>query len=105
VSGTGDLNGDGYGDIVVGAEGRASLGTNTGGAYVLLGPLSGTIALDEDAYATIRGSAMGDKLGYSLAGGQDMDGDGIPDLVLGAPYEDGAGTSSGAALLFSGTDI
>jgi hypothetical protein len=105
VSGTGDLNGDGYGDIVVGAEGRASLGTNTGGAYVLLGPLSGTIALDEDAYATIRGGAMGDKLGYSLAGGQDMDGDGIPDLVLGAPYEDGAGTSSGAALLFSGTDI
>ena len=105
VAGTGDLDGDGYGDLLVGAEGHASLGTNTGAAFIVLGPITGTLALSDEAWATMQSEAVGDKLGYAVAAGQDMDGDGTPDVVLGAPYEDGNGTSSGGAFLFSGADL
>jgi hypothetical protein len=48
---------------------------------------------------------VGDKLGYAVSAGMDLDGDGTPDLAVGAPYEDSNGTSSGAALLFSGAGL
>lgn len=105
MSGMGDLDGDGFGDLVVGAEGDASLGTNTGAVFVLLGPLTGTVSLRDQAYATIQGDTVGDKLGYAVVSGQDLDADGTPDLVVGAPYEDSNGTSSGAVLLFSGAAL
>jgi hypothetical protein len=105
VSGLGDIDGDGHDDLVVGAEGDASLGTNTGAAFVLLGPLTGTISLRDQAWATIQADALGDKLGWAVAGGQDLDDDGTPDLVVGAPYQDGNGTSSGAVFLFSGAEL
>ncbi len=105
VTFAGDLDGDGYDDLAVGAEGDASLGSNTGAVFVVLGPLTGTIGLADQAYATIQGDTVGDKLGYALAGGRDMDGDGTSDIVAGAPYEDSNGTSSGAVYLFSGAGL
>jgi hypothetical protein len=105
MTGLGDIDGDGHDDLAVGAEGDASLGSNTGAVFVLLGPLSGTLTLRDQAYATIQADALGDKLGVAVAGGRDLDGDSVPDLVVGAPYEDGNGTSSGAVYLFSGTEL
>ncbi|MFH1466991.1 MAG: hypothetical protein ABIO70_21590 [Pseudomonadota bacterium] len=105
VAGLGDLDGDGRGEIAVGAVGAASLGSNTGIVYVLAGPLSGTLTLGGGGYASITGVHAGDKLGQALAGGMDGDGDGIPDLFTAAPYEDSNGSSSGAAYLFGGADM
>jgi hypothetical protein len=105
LASAGDLDGDGHDDIVVGASGRATMGSNTGGAYVLLGPITGTLVLADQSYAIIAGGASGDKLGFAVAGGRDVDADGVPDLLLGAPYQDSGGTSSGSVYLFSGADL
>ena len=83
VASAGDVNGDGYGDVLVGAWGYAS---NTGRAYLMLGSSSG---LDSTPAATWTGSASGDFLGVSVAGAGDINGDGFDDLLIGAYGTDG----------------
>lgn len=87
VDGAGDVNGDGLADIVIGAPGFLAPGR----AYVVFGGRSGS---DVDlAYIGARGFVMSgtavDMLGYSVAGAGDMTGDGLADLVIGAPYASG----------------
>jgi FG-GAP repeat protein len=84
VAPAGDLNGDGFGDIVVGAPRTIALGgTNgPGRVFVFHGPLSGTVpALAAEAVLT--GGLVDDDFGISLAVG-DVNGDGVTDLVVGA---------------------
>jgi flagellar hook assembly protein FlgD len=51
------------------------------------------------------GAASGDKLGWAVAGVGDINGDGVPDYIVGAPYSDPSGlTSAGSAFVFSGAD-
>ncbi|WP_237151636.1 M10 family metallopeptidase C-terminal domain-containing protein [Oryzibacter oryziterrae] len=87
----GDLNGDGFDDIVVPASYHAvGAATNVGAAYVILGRrhfLKGTYDLsvaDDSRGFTITGEAAGSYAGLSFAGG-DFNGDGIGDLVVGSP--------------------
>ncbi len=101
----GDIDGDDHDDIAIGAPGRTEAGTNTGAVYVLLGPLSGTLDLSDSVYCRIDGDTAGDKLGTSVSGGQDVDNDGTPDLLIGAPFQDDGGTSAGAAYLFDGGNL
>jgi hypothetical protein len=101
VAGAGDVDGDGLGDVLVGAWGEPSAGSEAGATYLLLGPLSGTL-MPEDAAARLRGEATGDSSGQAVAGVGDRTGDGLPDLLIGAPNADDAGFSSGAAYLISG---
>jgi len=89
----------------VGAPGRAGVGASAGAVYVIAGLPSGSLSLSEAAWARIDAGTSGDKLGQAVAGGVDVDGDGTPDLLLGAPYEDAGGTSAGAAYLFSGAGL
>jgi len=78
----GDVNGDGLDDLVVGADG---LGGEDGAAYVLFGgeSLAWQQTLDESD-VRLPGHT-GDRLGSALSTAGDVDGDGIADLVLGAP--------------------
>ena len=91
---SGDVNGDGIDDILVGARfasGPAADRNNVGKVYVILGSpdLSGTVdtALDEQDF-TVVGAEKDDYLGYALAAG-DVNGDDVDDIIVGAPGADG----------------
>jgi hypothetical protein len=98
----GDLTGDGVGDLVVGAPGEDSGGAEAGAAYIYTGPTSGLVSLgDADVKAT--GAAAGDAAGWSVAGGGDIDGDGLDDLLIGAPLESTGGSLAGAVYVLYGS--
>jgi hypothetical protein len=84
VAGAGDVNGDGYMDLIVGASGYDAAGTNSGRAYVYSGRTGGTLYRFD-------GSAAFDHFGQAVGGAGDVNGDGYDDLVVGAPQE-GNGT-------------
>ena len=96
----GDIDGDGYGDLVVG-----SYGYDTGGAAMLMyGPLSG-VGNIQGASADVRflGQNSGDYVGYRMSTGGDATGDGRTDLLVGdiRGYAADGSTRVGAAYLFS----
>src|SRR5439155_10015425 len=80
--GVADFNGDGFDDVIIGAWDNGGGGVRSGRAYTFFGPLKGTIAAT-DANFIVTGQAT-DQLGLSVAGA-DLDGDGIGDLIVGAP--------------------
>jgi len=95
VSPAGDINGDGYDDVLVGTQS----GTETGAAYIFLNKLSGNINF---ANVTLRGEITNDNFGRSLASAGDVNGDGYDDFIVGASGNDDAGTSAGKAYIFWG---
>jgi hypothetical protein len=105
VSGAGDMNGDGLSDVVVGAPGVATL---KGAAYVVFGSKTAfpaTVAvssLNGTTGFTINGIAAGDELGWSVAGGKDINSDTLSDIVVGAPGAPTA-TFKGAAYVIFGS--
>ncbi|MFZ5480461.1 MAG: MopE-related protein [Myxococcota bacterium] len=93
-----DVNGDGVDDLAVGAYGDDDGGTGAGAAYVLLGPVSGTVDL-VDADAKFSGSSVSEEAAYALTSAGDFDGDGSPDLLVGGMSGDLGGSGSGQAYL------
>lgn len=104
VAGIGDVNGDGYDDIAVGARGYddSAVGVDAGRVYVFFGGpwLVGVGAERADVIRT--GTAAGDEFGTTVAGARDMDGDGFADLLVGAPLRDGIGVDTGSVSWYFG---
>ena len=75
VAAAGDLNGDGFGDVAIGADGHDGGGADAGMVYVILGRAAGFAAVDladldaADGF-TIQGEAAGDRLGLQVAGAE-----------------------------------
>jgi hypothetical protein len=98
VARVGDVNGDGFQDLAVGAYLEDSGGINAGAVYLMMGPVAGTILVTNSDGGFI-GQAESDRAGWSVAGPGDVNGDGIDDVLVGAPDHDSSGDNAGAAYL------
>jgi len=99
VAGGGDMNGDGYDDLLIGAYQADTSMADTGAVYVIHGPVSGGNIDAADAGYTLMGEHYGDEAGYSVAVTGDTDGDGYDDFLVGAYGVDDRGNQEGAAYL------
>ena len=116
VSSAGDVNGDGFDDMIVGAYSGDNGGTNAGEAYVIFGSdqgfgidVAGRQVIDLAAITAaqgfiIQGDTTNDNAGRSVSSAGDVNGDGFDDLLVGAPNGDDGDTQAGEAyIVFGGT--
>jgi hypothetical protein len=96
VASAGDVNGDGYADLIVGAPLYDNRGfPDEGRVFVYAGSVSGP---SRDPVWTADGNKTLAQFGYSVAGAGDVSGDGIADVIIGAPYDD-----SGRVFVYHGS--
>jgi hypothetical protein len=98
VSTAGDVNGDGYSDVIVGAFLNDAGGTDAGRAYIYFGGTS----MDNTADVTMTGEAAGDRFGISVSAAGDVNGDGYSDVIVGATLSDAGGTDAGRSYIYIG---
>jgi hypothetical protein len=97
----GDLDGDGAVEVMVGANHDDSHLSNTGAVWVLSLDSTGTCVGESRIAAQALFGELTDlcQFGSAMADGEDLDGDGIPDLLVGTPGAPGLGTERGGVLI------
>jgi hypothetical protein len=106
VSGAGDVNGDGFADVIVGAPNYDAGQPGEGAAFVFLGSASGIASgSPATAHAQLEADRNYALMGSSVASAGDVNGDGYADVIVGAPRydENGSAEGAGAAFVFLGS--
>ena len=98
LAAAGDVNGDGYDDVLVGAPGDDTRFEDAGAAYVFSGANGGLLA-------TLFGQAPGQRLGGLLCGLGDVDGDGLSDVAVSAQQDVVRGGGRGQLRIYSGATL
>ena len=96
VAGGADIDRDGFDDLVVGAPYTDTGGLTDNGAVRVISGRTGGVLFKRD------GDRSGDRFGWSVAIAGDVNGDGWPDVIAGAPYASDSGGNPGLARVFSG---
>ncbi len=105
------MNGDGFDDVIVGADRNDAGGEFAGAAYVVFGQAGGlsTVNLVDVALGSggfkIVGENASDFAGNSVSSAGDVNGDGFDDLIVGAQLNDAGGTNAGAGYVIFGRDF
>ncbi|WP_204153456.1 integrin alpha, partial [Leptolyngbya sp. CCY15150] len=102
VSSAGDINGDGIDDLIISAPGADPNSSDSGSSYVVFGGGDFSIPLN---LSTLNGSngfrldgvSINDASGRSVSSAGDINGDGVDDLIIGAPFADSNGFDSGSS--------
>ncbi|MCB8945227.1 MAG: FG-GAP repeat protein [Ardenticatenaceae bacterium] len=102
VAGVGDVNGDGFGDLLVGAPGHDLAGNNAGAIYVVLGSATLT-STNLGSFPIMIGEVAGDEAGRNVAPAGDTNGDGYQDMLVGVMTQDAAAANAGAVYLILGS--
>jgi len=107
VSNIGDVNGDSIDDLIVGGNQVGNVGQGAGAAYVIFGRTGGftdinVSTLDGSNGFRIDGAAAWSTAGRSVSGGGDINGDGVNDIIVGAPVFFGNSSPLGAAYVIYG---
>jgi concanavalin A-like lectin/glucanase superfamily protein/FG-GAP repeat protein len=104
VSSAGDVNGDGYDDILIGAYNDEEGGSQAGQTYLILGKESGweiNVSLSQSD-ASFIGEDSSDYSGYSVSSAGDVNGDGYDDILIGAYKDEVGGSDAGQTYLIFG---
>ncbi len=111
VSNAGDVNGDGFADVIIGASGADPNGDFSGSSYVVFGKAAGFAAdidlssLDGSNGFRLDGVAEGNYSGASVSNAGDVNGDGFDDVIIGAYKADPNGDFSGSSYVVFGKAI
>ncbi len=109
VSSAGDINGDGIDDLIIGAYAADPNGDSSGQSYVVFGSKEGFDAqlnlstLNGNNGFAINGINAGDFSGSSVSSAGDINGDGIDDLIIGAPFANPNGDVLGQSYVVFGS--
>jgi hypothetical protein len=98
VASAGDVNRDGFSDVIIGAEANDSGGLDAGRAYLYFGGAS----MNNVADVICNGEASGDYFGNSVSAAGDVNRDGFSDVIVGALWNDAGGYDAGRAYLYFG---
>ena len=104
VAGAGDVNGDGYDDMIIGAYQNNEAHGTAGQTYLVLGKPTGWAANTDlsAASASFWGENGNDYSGMNVAGAGDVNNDGYDDFLISSPYNDAAHTDAGQVYLILG---
>jgi FG-GAP-like repeat/FG-GAP repeat len=102
LSAAGDFNGDGFGDVLVGAQNSDRGGADSGAAYLYFGGAGPVFNAQADVVFV--GEAAGMYFSSSLAGGGDLNADGFADVVVGSYADAGGASNVGCIYVFMGSD-